>query len=83
MTYDYFCTDPEWIRAARLPTADAHGTCVAWLEFFFNAYGDSKPNEDEVLLNVSFRHEVYEKYARTLSGVAKIISESRYMLILF
>lgn len=46
------------IRAAMSPSADAQMICIAWLENYFKVYGDSKPNKDEVLLNISFRNEV-------------------------
>ena len=61
------------------PRADVQQLCVAWLEEYFDTYGDNAPNRDETLLNITFRREVYKSYKAAQEKCKQpFVQESRW-----
>ena len=50
------------IQAALTPKCDSQSFAKAWMEDFFNTYGDKSPNSQEVLLSLMQNNDVYVKY---------------------
>jgi hypothetical protein len=56
--------------------------CSLWLENYFEKYGDSAPNRDEVHLLIMQRKDLYKRYVHELSSASlpqNTVSESRFL----
>lgn len=84
---DEYAPDPMWIKAAKMPLADAQQMALVWLIDFFDTNAEVSPTDDCLKIHVTYKTEVYTSYKTSLercdcpseSDRPKPISEQRFM----
>ena len=72
--------DRTWITAALCPLSERQNIAIAWLERFFEWYGDFNPTHDRTGVSVQFKFDVYDKYERQFCDTPQyLISKERLL----
>ena len=51
-------------RSALTPLPDRQGVCVAWLNNYFETYGDKAPNAFDIKVAITFKKDLYTAYKK-------------------